>query len=256
MHGALHLVGYDHEADDGEMLAARTRIVERLAPVAAGLRNGDETPRPPRGARRPFAAAGVQARAASSRSFNYAFEGVIYVVRTQRNMRIHFLVALARAAARRRARRERDRAARAASSRPRSCSIAEMINTALEKAIDIATTAFDPAREVAKDIAAGAVLVCGGDRLFVGYLVFAARACAPVEPRDRTVRDSPTHLSVIAIAVVILLVIAIKARFGPARRFAAGSRPATRPSRSAAGRRSRSSPRPTSTRCWSRRSAS
>ncbi len=28
-------------------------------------------------------------------SFNYAFEGVIYVVRTQRNMRIHFLVALA-----------------------------------------------------------------------------------------------------------------------------------------------------------------
>jgi diacylglycerol kinase len=27
-------------------------------------------------------------------SFNYAFEGVIYVVRTQRNMRVHFAVAL------------------------------------------------------------------------------------------------------------------------------------------------------------------
>ena len=31
-------------------------------------------------------------------SFNYAFEGIIYVVRTQRNMRVHFAVALARAA--------------------------------------------------------------------------------------------------------------------------------------------------------------
>ena len=27
-------------------------------------------------------------------SFNYAFEGIIHVLRTQRNMRIHFLVAV------------------------------------------------------------------------------------------------------------------------------------------------------------------
>ena len=29
------------------------------------------------------------------RSFNYAFEGVIHVLRTQRNMRIHFAIAAA-----------------------------------------------------------------------------------------------------------------------------------------------------------------
>ena len=28
-------------------------------------------------------------------SFNYAFEGIIHVLRTQRNMRIHFVVAIA-----------------------------------------------------------------------------------------------------------------------------------------------------------------
>ena len=28
-------------------------------------------------------------------SFNYAFEGIIHVLRTQRNMRIHFLIAAA-----------------------------------------------------------------------------------------------------------------------------------------------------------------
>ncbi len=32
-------------------------------------------------------------------SFNYAFEGIIHVLRTQRNMRIHFVVAVGRARA-------------------------------------------------------------------------------------------------------------------------------------------------------------
>ncbi|MFL5899778.1 MAG: rRNA maturation RNase YbeY [Solirubrobacterales bacterium] len=31
VHGALHLCGYDHEADDGEMLALQARVLEGLA---------------------------------------------------------------------------------------------------------------------------------------------------------------------------------------------------------------------------------
>jgi probable rRNA maturation factor len=30
VHGALHLVGYDHDADDGEMLARQEQIVEEI----------------------------------------------------------------------------------------------------------------------------------------------------------------------------------------------------------------------------------
>jgi probable rRNA maturation factor len=30
VHGVLHLCGYDHEADDGEMLALQDRVMERL----------------------------------------------------------------------------------------------------------------------------------------------------------------------------------------------------------------------------------
>ena len=30
VHGVLHLCGYDHEADEGEMLALQDRIMERL----------------------------------------------------------------------------------------------------------------------------------------------------------------------------------------------------------------------------------
>jgi len=30
VHGVLHLCGYDHETDDGEMLALQARVLERL----------------------------------------------------------------------------------------------------------------------------------------------------------------------------------------------------------------------------------
>jgi probable rRNA maturation factor len=30
VHGVLHLCGYDHETDDGEMLALQARVMERL----------------------------------------------------------------------------------------------------------------------------------------------------------------------------------------------------------------------------------
>jgi len=32
VHGVLHLCGYDHETDDGEMLALQAEILERLGP--------------------------------------------------------------------------------------------------------------------------------------------------------------------------------------------------------------------------------
>ena len=35
VHGALHLLGYDHEADEGEMIARQEQIVEELGARAA-----------------------------------------------------------------------------------------------------------------------------------------------------------------------------------------------------------------------------
>jgi probable rRNA maturation factor len=35
VHGALHLVGYDHETDDGRMLARQDELLEEVAPVVA-----------------------------------------------------------------------------------------------------------------------------------------------------------------------------------------------------------------------------
>jgi diacylglycerol kinase (ATP) len=146
-------------------------------------------------------------------SFNYAFEGVIHVLRTQRNMRIHFLIAVGVLAA----------AVVVGVTRFELIAlllaiafvlIAEMINTAVEHTIDVATTSFDPMAKLAKDIAAGAVLIASVNAVAIGYLVFAHRVGdRSTRVLDR-VRDVPITLTMIALVLTIIVVIATKALTG------------------------------------------
>ena len=92
--------------------------------------------------------------------------------------------------------------------------VAELLNTAVEAAIDVATTSFDPRAKVAKDVAAGAVLVCAFIAVLVGYLVFAERLQSPASTALSRVRESPVHLTVIAFVLVVLVVVAVKAATG------------------------------------------
>jgi undecaprenol kinase/diacylglycerol kinase (ATP) len=48
----------------------------------------------------------------------------------------------------------------------------EMINTAIEKFCDMATTDFHPAVKIIKDVAAGAVLVASINSLLIGLIIF------------------------------------------------------------------------------------
>ena len=69
VHGLLHLLGYDHGA---EMEAREEQVSCHAATDASARRRRRRAP-------------------SLLDSFNYAFEGIIHVLRTQRNMRIHFL---------------------------------------------------------------------------------------------------------------------------------------------------------------------
>jgi diacylglycerol kinase (ATP) len=146
-------------------------------------------------------------------SFNNAFEGIIHVLRTQRNLRIHFaiafvvivtalivnvtkleLIVLLIAIA--------------------FVLIAEMINTAVEAAIDIATTSFDPMAKLAKDIAAGAVLIAAVNAIAVGYLVFSNKvANRSADLLDR-LRQAPAELTLAALLLTLMIVLATKAYTG------------------------------------------
>src|SRR5947199_2092179 len=146
-------------------------------------------------------------------SFNYAFEGIIHVLRTQRNLRIHFAVAvavIAAAAAFNVGRLELIALLLAIA----FVLVCEMVNSAIEGAIDVSTTSFDPNAKLAKDVAAGAVLISSVTAIAVGYLVFAhAAAHRTARVLDR-VRDAPAEITLVALVLVTLLVIGTKAWTG------------------------------------------
>jgi diacylglycerol kinase (ATP) len=146
-------------------------------------------------------------------SVNYAFEGIIHVLRTQRNMRIHFVVAIAVIVL----------ALTVAVSRIDLIAllisitfvlIAEMINSAIEGAIDVATTSFDPLAKLAKDVAAGAVLIASLNAVAVGYLVFSAKVADRSARLLDRLRDAPAELTIFALVVTIAGVIGTKAVSG------------------------------------------
>ena len=49
---------------------------------------------------------------------------------------------------------------------------AELINTAIEVAIDATTNYYHPLAKIAKNISAGAVLLTALNAIFIGYLIF------------------------------------------------------------------------------------
>jgi diacylglycerol kinase (ATP) len=146
-------------------------------------------------------------------SFNYAFEGIIHVLRTQRNLRLHFIVAIVvigAAAALGVGRLELIVLLLAIA----FVLVAEMVNSAIEGAIDVSTTSFDPNTKLAKDIAAGAVLIASATAVAIGYLVFAhAAAHRSARVLDR-IRDGNAEITAAALVLVMLVVIATKAYTG------------------------------------------
>ena len=146
-------------------------------------------------------------------SFNYAFEGIIHVLRTQRNMRIHFAVAVVVIVAALVVNVTKLELIALCISIT-FVLIAEMLNTGVEAAIDIATTSFDPMAKLAKDIAAGAVLIAPINALIVGYLVFSGKVADRSSQLLDRLRQAPAELTIVALVLTVIIVIATKAYTG------------------------------------------
>ncbi len=143
-------------------------------------------------------------------SFNYAIEGIVFALRTQRNMRIHLGLAFAAAVA----------SLLLGVSRLELVAvvfaitlvfITELLNTAVESAVDIAVDRYDPVAKVAKDVAASAVLIAAINALVVAYLVLFDPFKELLSRGLQTVRFAAADLTVIALGVVLLAVLALKA---------------------------------------------
>jgi diacylglycerol kinase (ATP) len=135
--------------------------------------------------------------------FNAAIEGFIYVLKTERNMRIHFLAAffflllgvylnftyleLI-----------------ALTITITLVLAAEMINTAIEHTVDMVKSEFHPIARIIKDVGAGAVLLTAINAIVVGYVLFSKKIPFDIKAETARARQSPWHITFIALIIVFV----------------------------------------------------
>ncbi|HZX21750.1 MAG TPA: diacylglycerol kinase [Clostridia bacterium] len=146
-------------------------------------------------------------------SLNYAVEGIIYGLKTQKNMKIHFVVAIVVLAASLFFDLTRTEILILFLTIAMVI-IVEMINTSIESTIDLITDKYHVFAETAKNVAAGAVLIATINSIIVGYLIFFHRINPYTLQVLHHVRQSPLHITFIALIVVIFAVVVTKAYFG------------------------------------------
>lgn len=113
-------------------------------------------------------------------SFRYASEGIWYGFSTQRNMKIHMAVAVLVVAFSLFLKVSRLELILIIMSISMVITC-ELINTAIERAVDTATQKYHPLAKIAKDVAAGAVLVSAVNSVIVGILIFSKYIAALIE---------------------------------------------------------------------------
>ena len=154
-------------------------------------------------------------------SLNSAVEGFIYVLKTQRNMRLHFLIAmlvlvmgiffnlsklelllLTGVIA--------------------LVLVVEMINTAVELTVDLIKNAYHPIARIIKDITAGAVFLSALNAIVVGYIIFSQHFAFHIEDSVTRIVHFPWHITLIALLLVLLFVVAGKVFFHKGTPFRGG----------------------------------
>ena len=149
-----------------------------------------------------------------AQSANLAIEGIIYSVKTQRHMRYHMFVALAVLVL----------------SLVLDISriqfillcvaivlvlVTEMMNTAIEVVVDMIAKTYDPLAKIAKDIAAGVVLIASIGALTLAYLILYPALKAVITTGAWHVRKAGDDVvAFVALVAVVIIVVIIKAFLG------------------------------------------
>lgn len=146
-------------------------------------------------------------------SLNCAIDGVLHAARTQKHMRNHFLVAilvlvitllLGVTAV------EFSLLAVAIS----IVLFAEMMNTAVEAVVDMITTDFHPLAKIAKDVAAGSVLLSVVGAVVIGYVILSGYIF-PLYKELLVMIGTPAEMAaIVSLLIVIIMVVMLKAMSG------------------------------------------
>ncbi|WP_324717556.1 diacylglycerol kinase [Carboxydochorda subterranea] len=137
-------------------------------------------------------------------SFRFATAGLVHALRTQRNLRIHFLLALlvmVLALAVRLSRLELAVLVLTVA----VVLVAELVNTAVEAAVDLFSPQLHDLARIAKNVAAGAVMVSAIGAVVVGILLFYQPLMAVLaHPSAVPARHSQSYLTLVGTSLTLL----------------------------------------------------
>lgn len=89
--------------------------------------------------------------------------------------------------------------------------LAEMFNTAIETVVDLYTDLYHPKAKIAKDVAAGGVVITAVNALIVAYFLFFDKISDIGLNFIRNLANSPVHMAFIGIFLIIILIVSLKA---------------------------------------------
>jgi len=152
-----------------------------------------------------------------SSSVNNAIDGITYAFKTERNLKIHFAITLLVLVA----------------SLWLDLSkfellmiffaislvlVAEMLNTAIEAMVNLLTLSHHPLAKIAKDVAAGGVFLAVINALVAAYLIFFKILKQPLlKAVIMKVKAYPYHLIFILFALILIIILVVKALSGTGR---------------------------------------
>ena len=147
------------------------------------------------------------------RSFNHAFEGILYAAKTQQNMRFHLIIARLVVLASLFLRLERYYIIALVFCIGLVLAL-ELLNTAIEAIVDLLTVTHHPLAKTAKDAAAGAVLVASIAAVVIGYLTFYQGVINGGQAVFFFVAHVPANIAFVVLFAVAVVTLFAKSWFG------------------------------------------
>ena len=207
VHGFYHLMGYDHmeEADKKVMRSKEEAVLDRL-----GIRreNNQDESKEEINKTEEQKKNKKTSNSNSLDAWKNAINGIMYATTTQRNIKIQLVIAvlvviislffdLSRAEF--------------------LCFLftiililfAEMCNTAIETVVDLYVDVYHPKAKIAKDVAAGGVVITAINALIVGYFLFFDKISNIGINFIKNIAESPIHLAFSTIIIVVIAILAL-----------------------------------------------
>lgn len=146
-------------------------------------------------------------------SLNCAVEGILYAFKTQRHMRIHYILAAGALFLSVLLKLPMLEFALFALSLI-ILLFAEMMNTAVEEAVNLIEERHHIFARNAKDVSAGAVVIAAIGVGIMGYMIFTKYLYAPIGLGLRDMTAFSGHIAVISLLLVLISVVMLKATIG------------------------------------------